>query len=364
MRKSRFMLLLGGPGSLILVASLALPASAAARPGTTSYRPASAVAVAGMVTTRGKAEPGAKVYIHAWPDQDVIQALKVGRKVPWVLVGTGTTNSSGKYSISLPKAKLMPEATDGVVNLEADTKSGGYSFSVVVSKNAGNAYLAGPAPVVNLASNGDSCLGWWQYYASMGKHWATVGQTYVPASHATQSFSYAKGQSSSIGVGASASGDKGSFHADGSMSWTNRHASSSKGSWPTYGARRSVWYRTEFHFGEYQCNYLGNLYGFEEHVNGYFGGGHIMKPNAVPRTHKWNCANYVSGFKWQSNNSAAIIWRKSLGIHAGLSFDASVETGYDSDAQVTYKLYRSRWICGTNGPPGSDPKEMVVRSSV
>ena len=31
--------------------------------------------------------------IHAWPDQAVMQTLKVGQKVPWVLVGTGTANA-------------------------------------------------------------------------------------------------------------------------------------------------------------------------------------------------------------------------------------------------------------------------------
>jgi hypothetical protein len=301
--------------------------------------------------------------IHAWPDQAIVQALKIGQEVPWVLVGTATTDSSGKYSISMPVAMLAPEATGGVVNLEADSIAGSYSFPVVVTKHAGNGFLAASDPTVNISSSPAkfTCLGSWQYYGSLGKHWATVGQTYVPTNHATQQFTYSTGQFSSIGVGTSASGGKGKFSADGTMAWSDSHASSTKGSWPTYKSGRSVFYRTEFHFGEYICNHIGIRKGFEQHVNGYFGGGHIEKPPSVPRTHKWNCASYVPGFKFVLDYSNAVTWERSFGIHAGLSFDASVETGYDTDGALTYIISRERNICGTEGPPGGTPRQLVVR---
>jgi hypothetical protein len=374
MRTLNFRLLAAVLGSLALSLSLILPASATGAVRTSNHvaGQAGAITVQGTVTTGGgQPEAKAKVVIRAWPDQNVLQALKVGQTVPVVSVGSGLTNSSGKYSVSLPVAKLGPEATEGVVNLEADTSGASYAFSVVVTRNGGNAYLATSDPVINLSASSDrggcplqGTEGSYRYYKSLGKHWATVGQTYVPTSHATQQFSYLSGQFSTIEVGESGAGADGPFSADGSENWSNSRAGSTKGSWPTYGAYQSYWYRTEFHWGEYRCYLLGEPQKtYIQRVNGYFGGAHEEKPGSVPATKAKYCAPYTKGFTFVSNNSAAITWRKSFGIHAGFGFDASVVTGYDHDAQITYVLKRARWICGTEGPPGQAPRQLVVHFS-
>jgi hypothetical protein len=197
-------------------------------------------------------------------------------------------------------------------------------------------------------------------YKSLNKHWGTVGQTYVATTHSTQQFSYAEGQFSTIGAGTTISGADGPFSADGSSSWSNSHSHSSGGSWPKYGAQRSLFYRTQFHFGEYRCYFYGaGTRTYMQRVNGYDGGGHIEKPPSVPRTP--DCEPYVRGYDFHSNNSSAVTWRRSWGIHAGLGFEASVVTGYDSDAEIFYDLSRARNICGTNGYPGGTPRQLVVR---
>jgi hypothetical protein len=87
------------------------------------------IVVSGTVgTSSGKAAAGTVVAIHAWPNQAVFHALKPGHKVPWVLIGTGRADASGRYSIALPVARLAPEESYGVVNLEADSNSGGLIF--------------------------------------------------------------------------------------------------------------------------------------------------------------------------------------------------------------------------------------------
>jgi hypothetical protein len=355
MRKLSLMLPIAVFASMNLAASLALPASAAVTAGLSGQ--AAVTTVRGTVTTGGKADAGVKVLIHAWPDQAVVQALKPGQEVPWVLVGRARTDASGRYSVSLPLAKLMPEASYGVVNLEADTSSAGDTFPVAVTKNTGNAYLAGSRSVVNLAGKPHGLplcgFGNWNYTKSLGKHWATVGETYVPSNQAKQQFTYDRGQSSTIGAGTSASGTNGSFADDGSYSWS----SSLKEAWPTFGARRSVWYRTEFHFGEYRCSTSRT---YLQHVNGYAGGAHIEKPTSVPHTPSRFCVGQMSGSTPSSNNSAAVTWTRSLGIHAGLDFHASVETGFDSSAEVTYTFTRTGSLCGWKDNPGGVPKQLVV----
>jgi hypothetical protein len=242
--------------------------------------------------TSGKADPAIKVIIHAWPDQSVTQALRIGQKVPWVLVGTANTDASGHFSVTLPLAKLMPEASYGVVNLEADTSSAGETFPLAVTRNSGDGYLDRSDPVVNLTDKPGGLpvcgFGNWDYVASMGKHWATVGETYVPNSHARQRFSYTKVQSSTLGVGTSASGKRGSFSEHGTYSWS----SSITENWPTFGSHRSVLYRTQFHFGEYRCSTTGTKM---QHVNGYAGGAHIEKPTSVPHTPSRFCVGQIVG---------------------------------------------------------------------
>jgi hypothetical protein len=180
-----------------------------------------------------------------------------------------------------------------------------------------------------------------------------VGETYVPSNHAKQQFTYDRGQSSTIGAGTSASGKNGSFADDGSYSWSN----SLKEAWPTFGARRSVWYRTEFDFGEYRCSTSKT---YLQHVNGYAGGAHTEKPTSVPHTPSRFCVGQMSGSTPSSNNSTAVTWTRSLGVHAGLDFHASVETGYDSSAEVTYTFTHTGSLCGWKGNPGGVPKQLVV----
>jgi hypothetical protein len=352
------------PVKLVVAATLTVPLLAFGGP-VLSAQPA-AITVRGTVTTSGHTMPDVKVEIHAWPDQAIVQALKPGQKVPWALVGTAETEADGKFSVSLPLAKLMPEASYGVVNLEADTTSATYSFPVVVTKNDGDAYLAGSPSDVNLVANGDpSCdaTGVWVYQGSLGKRWAVVGETYVPTSHATQHFQYEIGQSSSLGVGVSVTDKAGSFDEHGTYSWS----SSLKESWPTYGADRSVWYTTQFHWGLYACEgrYIAHP-NFEQHVNGYVGGAEIRKPAFVPTTPHRFCTVQTAGSSPTSDTSAAVTWTKHLAISsvqddAGLGFDASAETGFDHSAELQYTVSERRLLCGWKDYPGGTPRQLVIR---
>ncbi len=59
-------------------------------------------------------------------------------------------------------------------------------------------------------------------------------------------------------------------------------------------------------------------------------------------------------------------WTRKLALQAveddaGLGFDASAETGYDSSALLTYKVSVGRNLCGWKGDPGGSPKQLVIR---
>jgi hypothetical protein len=354
------LLSLSALASLTLAASMATPASAAARASQPGHA-ASAVEVGGTVTSSGKDAPGVKVTIHAWPSQKVDQAVKIGQKVPWVLVGSAMTDASGKYSISIPVSQLMPESSNGVVNLEADSSAGSVIFPVVVTKDAGNSFLTHD-PVANISGAPGpgtfKCHGDWFYQKSMGKHYDTVGQTYVPGNVAKQQFSYSTSQSSALGVGWSFNGDGDTFSEVGIMG----ESSSFGESWPTFGPDRSVFYRTEFHYGEYKCIVPGGIVtGHLQAVNGYAGGAEIKTPPGVPPTPSRFCVGQMGGSSPHSNNTTAVTWRKSLGLQSELGFDATSETGYDTGARLTYSYLHSGRLCGWADYPGGDPRQLVAR---
>jgi hypothetical protein len=186
-----------------------------------------------------------------------------------------------------------------------------------------------------------------------------VGETYVLTSHATQQFSYSRGQSSSIGVGWSSSGQTGSFTAGGTFSWS----SSLSETWPTFGANRSVWYETEFNFGEFSCFIPAAAHTFYvDHVNGFAGGATIKDPIVIPGTPAKFCVKQGAGTTAASHNSAAVTWSGSAGIGTGLRFTASVQTGFDTSAQVTYHFSAIRHLCGQNSDPGGAPRQLVVHT--
>jgi hypothetical protein len=345
-----------------------ISSSIAAAPTLAASHTEAAITVTGTVTASGHAMAGESVEIHAWPDQAIVQALKPGQKVPWVLVGTATTRANGTYSTNIPLAKLMPEASYGVVNLEADSAAGMYSFPVVVSENGGNSYLAGSHPVINLTSDSPAdhgCKGGWYYLYSLGKHWATVGQTYILTGSAKQKFVYKKSQSTSLGFGISQTGGAGTYSEDDTYSWSVGSVTP----WPWYGPHRSIWYRTKFKWGQYQCRVLdGGPFepNYGEHVNGYAGGAQITKAKYTPYTPSRFCDYYVTGTEPEFDTSTAVEWTKKISIDAvygdaALGFDASEQTGYDTDGAVTYDMVTGHNICGWKDDPGGDPKVVEVR---
>ena len=346
--------------SLVLAAGVAMPASAAAK---TSHRgrAATSVEVGGTVTSSGKDAPGVKVTIHAWPNQAAVQALKIGQTVPWALVGSAVTDASGKYSISIPLSKLMPESSYGVVNLEADSSAGSAIFPVVVAKDAGNSFLP-PDPVANIpAAPGPGtfkCHGNWVYQKSMGRHLATVGETYVPGNVAEQKFTYSQGQTSALGVGWSFHGDGGSFSDVGIYGWS----ASFTEPWPTFGPNRSVFYRTMFHYGEYKCVVaLQQVTGHLQAVNGYEGGTYQKTPPSVPPTPNRFCIQQDAGSKPRSNNTSAVTWRRKLGLESALGFEATTETGFDTSAQIQFIYLHNGRLCGWADSPGGHPRQLVAR---
>jgi hypothetical protein len=98
--------------------------------------------------------------------------------------------------------------SSGFVNLEADSGGATWFFSTDAAKPAATAIrLTGAG-----SDSPDYCTPW-KEVKNLGAQPSIVGQAYIASNykHVTDSFTYTKGQSSSLGVGISPSGKKGTF---------------------------------------------------------------------------------------------------------------------------------------------------------
>jgi hypothetical protein len=317
--------------------------------------------VRGIVTASGRAVSGVAVKLYAWPDQAVSARLKPGQVVPLVLVGSATTAADGSYLVRVPEAALVPEATNGVVNMEADSGSASYSFPWALSARAARqAAVSNLSSVTANLSNGVPWVcGGVTKVASLGPQWARVGQTYVPVTGASQTFTYDQGQSSSLGVGYSgSSGRAGSFHADGTASWSTDTGQG----FPTYGGRTDVWYRTEFIYGKYKrvclpCPTCGLTTAWYARPDGYAGGTSVQTRGITTPTAN-HCVPELAGATFWRDFSSAVTWSSGVYV-APLLLNLSAQTGYSSHGHVFYRFSRNRHLCGTNNYPGQAAQDVV-----
>lgn len=340
-----------------------------------------------MVWAGGRGVAGALVSLYAWPASSVLSALRPGQRVPWKLVGSAITARSGSYTIRVasPQALLSSAAKDGTVNLEVTSATGpglasfsfprrvvriGNSRMAVESATSGATSQAGPAERVTLRLSAPRRTGEYPAITStpsahcgvffkrnLGPHWDTVGQTYVATQNVTQGFTYHQGQSSTLGIGISATGKKGTFSAGG----TSSESSNTSETFPARG-HAYVLYQTEFTYGEYEkvCASPGSRQvSWIARATGYAGGAKSVLQAGPPNSPF--CVSQEAGSTFTKNTTRAVTWSNGLSIPV-LGLSVSSQTGYDSGASVTFHFGRTHRLCGTGGFPGGSPSRLVARN--
>lgn len=173
MRKSQLVLSLAALGSsLVLAASLTLPASAAT--GTTGSSASPLIATGTATNASGGAASGAVVRLYAWPSDKVLQHLRPGQVVPRTLLASTRASSEGTYSFHASPAALRSAAVSGgYANLEADSGMASWFFTRKASAGA-------PVIHVNLtgAAPARHCSGWVFKYRSTRPGASSARDTY------------------------------------------------------------------------------------------------------------------------------------------------------------------------------------------
>ena len=361
--------------SLVLAASLAMPASAAARTGSSSGQ---LVATGTVTAASGNAMPEAKVSLYAWPSSAVLVGLHPGQNVPRKLLATTTADSQGRFSFRVPPATLASAAVSGGnANLEADSGTATWFFVQPVSSTA-------PATSVSLRNaSPDECEDW-TFTEQLHQRWGTVGQSYDPhATHVTQSFTYSGKQSSTISIGVTYANGS-TYHYGGKVSVST--ASGEK--FETLTKPSNNLYQTHFRIAKYRklCvegSTSGSVSAPEHgastsqrciscqiyHMvrsNAWAGGEQYQHPAHGPSYKQVDCEPFPASpghpSSFYTQNATAVTWTASEGLTVEeVKFDLSISTGYSRSAKVTYKFKANRQVCGSNNVPTQAQRTIAVK---
>ncbi len=174
-----------------------------------------------------------------------------------------------------------------------------------------------------------------------------VGEAHTHGS-STANFTYLNGSSSRLGVGVSADGTYGSFHAEGSMS----KSSSGKLTYPGAGNSRNKFYWTWFEPAKYKfrCSDVGwSMEWYEVRARTWAGGTFINNATNIPA--KNYCARQDAHTAFHRVSSKTVTWTDGFKVGGAIGINLLSQTGYDTQTSIHYKFSRLSRICGNNDWP-------------
>jgi hypothetical protein len=262
--------------------------------------------------------------LKAWPVQAEMGKLQPGQAVPMTKIGY--TTSGGKF--------------------------------VRTASSAGIRSVTSPAGLVNLLATPDLCENP-QLIKKLGLRWVAVGTTFSLIRPVTQEFDYSQGQSSTLAVGESATGDLGTFSIDGS-------ASVSSGADQGFPANNlgNERYLTEFAFGKFKvkCGRAdATVHYYEVRPYEWAGGDSLKHPKAPHATYcVVETADKRHSVTFTKDSTAAINFSAGFSV---LGFTGSAQTGYDTRATVKFTWAKKSHghLCGTADYPARAPKVLVAK---
>ena len=82
-----------------------------------------------------------------------------------------------------------------------------------------------------------------------------------------------------------------------------------------------------------------------------------MHPAKAPAASR--CQALPKGSTFKTGSEKAITWPGGLTLIGHPALKLPIQTGYDHNAQVTYKLGAARHVCGVKVSPGRSPLVVV-----
>src|SRR5690606_24655421 len=170
---------------------------------------------------------------------------------------------------------------------------------------------------------------------------------------------YKQGQSSSLGVGLSASGAAGSFSVGGTSS-VSSNASITYPDQTNWKAWQTQFQYAKFHF---TCKEIttGYLHASEYSARpvSFVGGTKIVQQSSYPTANY--CTSYVAGSSLKKDSTLAYKYSGGVLSSGTLGVNLTAQTGYDSGASVTFKFQSNKKLCGTDAYPTGNAKMLVAK---
>ena len=371
------------------------------------------VALKGVVTAPGGRAVGAgvPVLLFAAPSQASLASMKVGDTVSFPLVAATITGAGGAYSFpqSFVTTGLAPTKSEyqmvvvptlgqaGVrrVNLLAADPvitSGGVQGGLMAATPLGVAPSSGTAVTAASLANHDGNLSlpsvpatavqvnafrpagaipyeapksWCAWptcvYVTLQYSWnqdVLVAQTQSKTSLVDAQVTYAKGATSTLGVGFSVTGGAFTFKQNGTTTGT----STVTGTYATRVGVHNTYYWTKFVYGRYYIvtTYRGQVIDrkYEVAEASHAGGGTASQAGGSLQAGSPSyCVPCEKGYKHEQTTTTAVTWTNGASVRTSLaSVDLSARTGYTTTAKLAYTFTRGKAnICGVWGAPGNNP---------
>jgi hypothetical protein len=187
---------------------------------------------------------------------------------------------------------------------------------------------------------------------TLGNHNVVVGGAWSIAHGVNMNFTYLKGQTSSLGLGVSATGDSGSWSAGGTFA----SSKSAEQDYPTFTNNVSHLYVTRFRYGEFLIIKASCDESQQAQETRFAGGATHIGTGAIKAT---KCTAYTGqGSGTVLDKNSAFTFNTGVDIADVLGINLSAQTGYDTDTTVGFHVidHGTHNLCGTNTWPGDFPE--------
>jgi hypothetical protein len=363
-----------------LIAPVLMPAPASAQDAQHSTRAAASsswgAGAIGLDLVRADGTParGAKAVLYAWPDERSLARMKLGDQVKLIPVATATSDVRGHLDLRITRSDVLTTRADahGFANVEliatdaTSTYSRSFPVSLATRSNSpvtalldGSTKVAALGPLITPRTRGSVSGRTSRFVKDLGMRNVTVAYAYAVPGAATVQFIYKEGATSALGVAGSVSGKYGTFKASGT---TSRAANAEQGFPKVSGYKELI---TKFRYGKWKVQCSGYPHGeFVKYTvapKNFEGGGILKEVKAPPATRKANCVPQKKGSWYRKSDTTAYENAVGASLSPVIGIDLSARTGYTKSASLHFVWKRTGQLCGTNAPPGKNPKRLVAK---
>lgn len=355
---------------------------------TSSVRRISEVLYSGtMIDESGSAVSSAQVVMLAWPTSDELASLAPGDAVPTAIVGNGFTDAAGQFKVRLDTAaartwlskRPSEDTLDVQITSTSDAGVASTSMSIPIRSRlgiktitpqlplsaqdfttelAGNSMWRPAVPLergsvgLDLVAQGAPAAaapsapygGCMNFVRSLGRRPVTLTALSGTSSQWSSEYEYAEGQSSTLGIGFSYEGTKGTFKGSGT---TSRKAGVTAGWGENAGSTGSREYRTRWEYGLYYgtgCSPRGVSYYQVKPIK--WTGETEMKgsPEVYNASH---CSSVAKGGYAKFEKQKQSTMSGGVSISSIIGINLSAQTGFSSNGRLTIRFKKQGQLCGS-----------------